>query len=388
MKKTGIALAAAALLLWGAGNIFAADSTAAPAAVKNKAPVADWTGAVRTARIQKAQTEKAAAARQPAVSIETKTGTAEEPDGKDNPVIAVRSENEDPAAEEKTVKKPDFNDKRIEINLASRLLTLYQGDVGIRMYPVAPGKPDSPTPTGRRKVVEMIVNPEWIDPDDPKNPVPSGPDCPLGYRWIGIGGNYGIHGTNNPKSIGNYASHGCVRMLEKDVEDLFQHIVLGIPVDILYERVVLTKSADGTVSYYIYPDGYKKEPLTAKTARKKINAFADGAGNFVSDTELEAAILASDGTPREAARTVGLTVSGKRLEKTAFEKGGILYLPVLDVARALSVRAEWSPNWQEIRTPLGRVKGDMRNGIIYIRAEDTVTLFGLEGQRKDGDFIL
>ena len=58
---------------------------------------------------------------------------------------------------EDTLKRPAFEDKRIEINLASRLLTLYQGDVGIRMYPVAPGKPDSPTPTGRRKVVEMEI---------------------------------------------------------------------------------------------------------------------------------------------------------------------------------------------------------------------------------------
>ena len=139
---------------------------------------------------------------------------------------------------EDTLKRPAFEDKRIEINLASRLLTLYQGDVGIRMYPVAPGKPDSPTPTGRRKVVEMEINPTWVDPDDPKTEVPSGPDCPLGYRWIGIGGNYGIHGTNVPSSIGGYASHGCVRMYEKDVEDLFDHIVKGIPVDIKYERVV------------------------------------------------------------------------------------------------------------------------------------------------------
>ncbi|MDY4679029.1 MAG: L,D-transpeptidase, partial [Dialister sp.] len=102
---------------------------------------------------------------------------------------------------EDMLKRPAFEDKRIEINLASRLLTLYQGDVGIRMYPVAPGKPDSPTPIGRRKVVEMEINPTWVDPDDPKTEVPSGPDCPLGYRWIGIGGNYGIHGTNVPSSI-------------------------------------------------------------------------------------------------------------------------------------------------------------------------------------------
>ena len=60
---------------------------------------------------------------------------------------ATQGKAEDP------LKRPAFEDKRIEINLASRLLTLYQGDVGIRMYPEAPGTPDSPTTAGRRKVV-------------------------------------------------------------------------------------------------------------------------------------------------------------------------------------------------------------------------------------------
>lgn len=114
--------------------------------------------------------------------------------------------------------------------------------------------------------------------------------------------------------------------------------------DILYERVVLTKGTDGTVSYYIYPDGYSREPLTAKTVRKKINAYADGAGNFVSDEELEASVRASDGTPREAARVYDLVVGGKKLSRNALEKNGTIYLPALDTARALSVRAEWSPN--------------------------------------------
>lgn len=376
MNKRGIAWLLAALLL--AGTPAALARTAEPEksapAVENKAPVADWTQAVRKAQIQKT--------RNAGKAVQAKSGKAEEP------AVSVQTKAESPAAEEEKVKKPDFNDKRIEINLASRLLTLYQGDVGIRMYPVAPGKPDSPTPLGRRKVVEMIVNPEWIDPDDPKNPIPSGPDCPLGYRWIGIGGNYGIHGTNNPRSIGSYASHGCVRMWEKDVEDLFQHIVMGIPVDILYERVVLTKGTDGTVSYYIYPDGYSREPLTAKTVRKKINAYADGAGNFVSDEELEASVRASDGTPREAARVYDLVVGGKKLSKSAVEKNGTIYLPALDTARALSVRAEWSPNWQELRTPLGKARGDVRNGIIYIRSKDTEALFGRKGELKDGMYIL
>ncbi len=169
---------------------------------------------------------------------------------------------------------PAFEDKRIEINLASRLLTLYQGDVRIRLYPIAPGKPDSPTPQGRRTVVSLDKNPTWIDPDNPDVVVPSGPDNPLGYRWIGLGGAYGIHGTNSPWSIGNYASHGCVRMYEKDVEDLFDHIVKGIPVDIIYERVIVEKTPDKSVVYYIYPDGYGIQYLTAAKVRTKMEPFA------------------------------------------------------------------------------------------------------------------
>lgn len=117
-------------------------------------------------------------------------------------ITPAKAETKAETTEKEGKKKPAFEDKRIEINLASRLLTLYQGDVGIRMYPVAPGKPDSPTPVGRRKVVDMEINPTWIDPDHPEVEIPSGPDCPIGYRWIGIGGNYGIHGTNVPSAIG------------------------------------------------------------------------------------------------------------------------------------------------------------------------------------------
>lgn len=233
---------------------------------------------------------------------------------------------------EDTLKRPAFEDKRIEINLASRLLTLYQGDVGIRMYPVAPGKPDSPTPTGRRKVVDMEINPTWVDPDDPKTEVPSGPDCPLGYRWIGIGGNYGIHGTNVPSSIGGYASHGCVRMYEKDVEDLFDHIVKGIPVDIKYERVVAEMDPDKTVVYYVYPDGYGREPLEISDVRKKLAEL--GAGGLADDASIQQAIDSSDGQPRYVAKVYDLYLKGELLDVHAYGKDGHVYLPVMAVAKA------------------------------------------------------
>ena len=284
-------------------------------------------------------------------------------------------------ADETAPAKPRFEDKRIEINLARRLLTLYQGDVGIRMYPIAPGKPDSPTPTGRRTVIDMEKDPTWVDPDNPSVTIPSGPDCPIGYRWIGIGGNYGIHGTNRPSAIGTYASHGCVRMNEADVEDLYNHIVMGIPVDIIYERVVVQEEADHTVVYYIYPDGYGREPLDVATVKQKLAPF--GVSAYVSDDDVQEAINASDGDPRYVVKVYDLYVNGKKLDARAFGKDGHVYLPVMAVAKALGIRAEWSPNWNRIRTANGKAPAVLKNRSLRIDEQDAETLFHVTGTLDD-----
>ena len=277
---------------------------------------------------------------------------------------------------EDLVKKPAFEDKRIEINLASKLLTLYQGDVGIRMYPVAPGKPSSPTPVGRRKVEDMEMNPTWIDPDS-NTQIPSGPDCPLGYRWIGIGGNYGIHGTNVASSIGSYASHGCVRMYEADVEDLFAHIVKGIPVDIIYERLVVEKAPDQTVIYYVYPDGYGRENLDVSDVKKKLAAF--GVAGFADPDDIQHAIAMADGVPNYVAKVYDLYVKGQKLDAHAYGKDGHIYLPVMAVARAAGIRAEWSPNWKRLNTVYGTANGIPKGNALYIDAADAPTLLHLSG---------
>lgn len=289
---------------------------------------------------------------------------------------AVETAAKDTEAVKKAPEKPRFEDKRIEINLASRLLTLYQGDVGIRMYPIAPGKPSSPTPVGRRTVVDMEVNSTWVDPDTGTS-IPSGPDCPIGYRWIGIGGNYGIHGTNVPSAIGTYASHGCVRLNEKDVEDLYAHIVKGIPVDILYERVVVQREADHTVVYYIYPDGYGREPLDVAKVKAKLAPF--GVAAYVSDDEVAQAIQVSDGNPRYVVKVYDMYLNGKKLDARAFGKDGHIYLPVMPLARAAGVKVEWHGNWNEIRTPYGTAKAVLKNRSLLIDAADAPALLHLAG---------
>ena len=281
---------------------------------------------------------------------------------------------------ENETQKPAFEDKRIEINLASKLLTLYQGDVGIRMYPIAPGKPSSPTPLGRRKVEDMEINPTWIDPDSDTK-IPSGPDCPLGYRWIGIGGNYGIHGTNVASSIGTYASHGCVRMNEADVEDLFAHIVKGIPVDIIYERLVVEQAPDKTVIYYVYPDGYGRENLDVSDVKKRLSAF--GVAGFADPDEVQHALAMADGDPNYVAKVYDLYLKGEKLKLHAYGKDGHIYLPAMALARAAGIQAEWSPNWKRISTAYGVANGLELGSAIYIDASDAPALFHLTGHLNE-----
>lgn len=98
-----------------------------------------------------------------------------------------------------------------------------------QVYDVATGALDHMTPEGEHNMIVKAINPHYrklnIPGGDKKNP--------LGTRWIGFdaeetdGRIYGIHGTNNPQSIGKYVSLGCIRMKNEDVEILYDEILLG-----------------------------------------------------------------------------------------------------------------------------------------------------------------
>lgn len=108
---------------------------------------------------------------------------------------------------------------RLVIIRSARKLQFYSGNNLVKTYPVAVGKHSTPTPAGSYRVVNKIVNPGGA----------------LGTRWMGLSipsGNYGLHGTNNPSSIGRYISNGCIRMFNSDVEELFPKVSIGTPVTI------------------------------------------------------------------------------------------------------------------------------------------------------------
>lgn len=124
----------------------------------------------------------------------------------------------------------------LSIDLSDRRVYLYQGDELLASYQIAIGKAGWETPLGNYKVMQMIRNPAWEHPWTGEI-VPPGPDNPLGTRWIGFwtdGVNYiGFHGTPNESSVGQAASHGCVRMFDKDVVALFEQVEIGTPVLVL-----------------------------------------------------------------------------------------------------------------------------------------------------------
>jgi LysM repeat protein len=116
----------------------------------------------------------------------------------------------------------------VEISKSRHELQAWLGDICIRVYPVAIGKTNS-TPEGTFIVKNKMVSPPYQPQHKPKSEHrdSGAADNPLGTRWIDIGNHYGIHGTIDPASIGSDVSEGCIRMHNKEVEELYDLMVQG-----------------------------------------------------------------------------------------------------------------------------------------------------------------
>jgi lipoprotein-anchoring transpeptidase ErfK/SrfK len=120
---------------------------------------------------------------------------------------------------------------RIEIDKSDNVLKLFKNVELVRTYPVATGD-QGVTPVGSYTIANRLIGPTWywqghaVPADDP--------EYPLGSRWLGLSRRgYGIHGTNEPESIGKQVSHGCIRMHNEDVEELFDVVAIGTGVTIV-----------------------------------------------------------------------------------------------------------------------------------------------------------
>ncbi len=138
------------------------------------------------------------------------------------------------AVTKKTSPLPVQFPNRLEISLNRRQVALYRSNSLIRRYPIAIGRAGWDTPTGTFKIRQMQENPTWINPLTDAV-IPGGdPDNPLGSYWIGFwtdGRNWiGFHGTPQPHTVGKAVSHGCIRMYNDDISELFNQVSPGMPV--------------------------------------------------------------------------------------------------------------------------------------------------------------
>ena len=120
------------------------------------------------------------------------------------------------------------------VSLVDRKLAVIDNGIVIATFRVAVGAKVSPSPAGEFTIVSRVSNPTYYHRG---TVIPTGKDNPVGTRWVGLSlKGYGIHGTNAPGSIGRAASHGCIRLRNRDMERLFTMLRIGDTVQIRGER--------------------------------------------------------------------------------------------------------------------------------------------------------
>lgn len=192
----------------------------------------------------------------------------------------------------------------VVINLPEAHVYLLSRGRIVRDYAVGVSNAERKAPIGPTRILSMTRNPTWFVPRsiqkemaeqgrEVKTRVPPGPDNPLGSRWIGFADNtFGFHGTTMPWSIKRYASHGCVRFLRDDIEDLYDRVRLGTRVNVVYQPVTLAVEGR-SVWLSVYPDYYNLG-YDYKAAVRQLAREAGVSGRIVA-ASLERALRDRDG---------------------------------------------------------------------------------------------
>ena len=151
-----------------------------------------------------------------------------------------------------TTPSPVATDRALVLDRQRRLLSLMENGRLVRRFPVAVGMPGWETPVGRFQVLNKTENPVWEHPEKGTHTA-AGPANPLGSRWIGFhqdclgrrgwDGEHmldvkgcvvaGFHGTPHRWTVGQALSHGCVRLYEEHVRQVFDFVSIGTPVTVL-----------------------------------------------------------------------------------------------------------------------------------------------------------
>jgi lipoprotein-anchoring transpeptidase ErfK/SrfK len=136
--------------------------------------------------------------------------------------------------------------RRLIVNIPARKMALVVDGKVLKVYQVGVGKKSTPSPSGIFHIASHVVNPTYTHEGKVVRP---GPANPVGTRWMSLGfKGYGLHGTNHPESIGHAASHGCIRMRNHDVEELFELVEVGDEVDLIANPTLEEASLFGEVA--------------------------------------------------------------------------------------------------------------------------------------------
>jgi lipoprotein-anchoring transpeptidase ErfK/SrfK len=138
--------------------------------------------------------------------------------------------------------KAELAKRVVKIDTRYRMLDVYDGDKLICSYPITPGSTRLPAPVGTWQIVGIATMP-WFRWDEAMlnhgersenyYNIPPGPRNPVGIAWIGLSKRgIGIHGTNNPDTIGRAGSHGCIRLANWDAARVINQVTDGMTVKI------------------------------------------------------------------------------------------------------------------------------------------------------------
>lgn len=185
---------------------------------------------------------------------------------------------------------------KVVVNLPQNRVFLFQDGDMVGTWKVGPGKPSTPTPIGKWKIGQIKDNPTWYIPASiqaeynkkgikHKGFVPPGPKNPLGPVFIRMGQtSIGLHGTNNPNSVGGFPSHGCIRMKSKEAVELSEGLRVGDEAEILYQPIVVNVADNGEVWLSVNKDIYKKG---AKYSVEDVQNALDKLDTTATSFELE-----------------------------------------------------------------------------------------------------
>lgn len=204
----------------------------------------------------------------------------------------------------------------IVINLPEmRLYRFIHGKRGnslVQTYPVGLGSKETQSPVGQFSVVEKRTNPHWYLPKSLQEKynglqvMAPGPKNPLGNFWIGLGSSsYGLHGTNNPWSVGRLATNGCIRLYPEHIHVLFDHVQYGDRVQLIYQPVKIGL-LEGKIYAEAHPDIYNRLDDYIYHGYQQLTAFQFSA--YVDLEKFSEVLREKNGLPADVSQENGTEV--------------------------------------------------------------------------------